>query len=166
MAGLLDTFRFSWESYLPDVFDLTTTQHKKCGEWVKLFEQDFWETGTRCRVTWKDYRKVFKKLPFNEILTYDLAKTIILDTKPNTKTRERTTDKLASLCEFAEIPDARFGKLTNDQKYHFLLMLYAIDLLVIVPCKISLSLWPQKLWVTVWKRTRKFTMLFSVRMIC
>jgi integrase len=106
LAGLLDTYRFSWESYLPDIFNDSTSQLKKCGEWIKLFEEDFWQTGTRCRVTWKDYRKVFKKLPANELLVYDLAKKIILDTKPNTKSRERTTDKIASLCEFAEIPDA------------------------------------------------------------
>lgn len=106
LAGLLDSHQFNWESYLPQQEDEPSPEQQSCLDWVKKFEEEFWARGDRLPVTWKDYRKVFKHLPENEPLTFDLAKGLIIGTKANTKSRERYTDKLASLCEFAGIENA------------------------------------------------------------
>ena len=105
LAGLLDTYQFSWETYKPELSKQPS--RKTCKDWIQEFEDDFWARGDRTVTTWKDYRKVFKKLPGDKPLTLELGKEIILATEANTKNRERTTDKIASLCEFAKIENAK-----------------------------------------------------------
>ena len=108
LAGLLDSHQFDWKSYKPELFQDKPEKivGKPCREWIKNFEQDFFDRGDRIFTTWKDYRKAFKLLPGDQPLTLDLAKETILITEPNTKSRERATDKIVALCLFAGIENA------------------------------------------------------------
>lgn len=104
LAALRDMQSFSWELYTrPKKIEVRPIS---CQEWIERFQDDYFqrrERNYRSESTWKnDYHLVFKRLP-PEPLTATLIKTLILSTKPDTKTRRCFCISLNALARFAGI---------------------------------------------------------------
>jgi integrase len=96
VGALLACKEFAWESYLRRSREHPAT----VGDWISRFEAEF--RGSMESVTWKtDYQNVFKRLESSETLTVDLLKSVISETKPNTKTRRRFCLALGKLAKLA-----------------------------------------------------------------
>lgn len=73
------------------------------GEAIEKLKRDLLSRGTSL-TTWEgDYWKILKRLPQDQPLTGELMHTVLLATKPNTKTRKRASFCLGRLAKFASI---------------------------------------------------------------
>jgi integrase len=100
----LESRQFDWADYI-NLEELK--QPQSIGEWVELFEKDYFERRERTfktETTWKvEYHTVFKMLPHGEPLEVETLKQAILITKPDTRTRKRFCMTLGLLAKFAAI---------------------------------------------------------------
>jgi integrase len=74
------------------------------GELIGRFEEAYFQRRARTpksETTWKDYAKVFKLLPAHEELSCEMLIRVILETEPDTRTRQRFCMVLARLATFA-----------------------------------------------------------------
>jgi integrase len=91
---------FSWERY--DAYK-DETQQRICEDWVAAFAESYLAGGGR-ESTWKgDYWKVLKNLPQERPLSAELLEALVLQTKPNTKSRVRACMATGALAKFAKI---------------------------------------------------------------
>lgn len=74
--------------------------------WIDKFEQDYFnkrERNSKTETTWKDYLKIFKKLSQHQKLTAEELKLAVLQTEPDTRTRQKACTYLKALAKFAAI---------------------------------------------------------------
>ena len=92
---------FSWNDY-----DKTDSVSGTSEYWINRFETDYFskrDRNPKSETTWKDYQKIFKKLPQDKLLTVDLLMGVILSTKPDTRTRQKACTYINALANFAGI---------------------------------------------------------------
>ena len=92
---------FNWDSY--------SNCNRVTGSiesWIEKFEEDYFtkrERNPKTETTWKDYLKIFKKLPQNKKLTVEELQLVVLKTKPDSRTRQKACTYLKALAKFARI---------------------------------------------------------------
>ena len=92
---------FDWDNYL--------NRDRVVGSpesWIEQFEQDYFarrERNSKSETTWKDYQKIFKKLPLDKKLTAQELKIAVLQTKPDSRTRQKACTYFKALAKFAGI---------------------------------------------------------------
>lgn len=105
VGGLLACKEFSWDKYLKPTPSSPVPQ--RVGEWVAEFEKDYFERRRRSRkseTTWTiDYRRMFDRLPQDQVLSIELIKELIVSTTPDSRTRKRACLALGALAKFAGI---------------------------------------------------------------
>lgn len=96
---------FDWADWRPKL--RRSVPGDTCGEWADRFEQDYWQRrpkNPKSLTTWRyDYQKVFSRLPATEPLTAEILKAIVLQTEPDSRTRQRTVRILLALAKFADL---------------------------------------------------------------
>jgi integrase len=96
VGALLDCNEFDWTPYLK----VPVEDVGSIGYWLRRFEHEFKEEVTE--VTWKtEYKQVLDRLDPHQPLTPEQLKLLILQTKPNTRTRKRYCTTLSKLAAFA-----------------------------------------------------------------
>jgi len=105
VGALLDCKEFCWTPYLGTLPE--PEKGKTVGEWVSLFEQDYFTRRSRnpkSETTWTgDYLKVLRHLPQDVELTTSLLQAMIAATPPDTKTRLRYCMVLGKLAKLAQL---------------------------------------------------------------
>lgn len=105
LGALLACREFDWSLYLKQPPKPTLKETvKTISQLVIEFEQDYFsrrQRNPKTETTFKDYKKVLRRLPKDELLTSALVRQEILRTEPDTKTRKRTCMVLNSFCKFA-----------------------------------------------------------------
>lgn len=95
--------RFDWRDWIET--PAQPGEQRKVADWIKAYESQYWDQKKKTdstQSTWnKDYIAAFKKLPAEQILTLELMLETIRQTEPDSKTRQRVCDRLASLAKFA-----------------------------------------------------------------
>lgn len=103
VGTLLEKKEFSWEPYLTTASDTPQI----CQDWITQFEADYFSKRDRTpktETTWKgDYLKVLRKLQPDQPLSRELMQALILETRPDTKSRKRTCMVLGAFAKFAGI---------------------------------------------------------------
>lgn len=92
---------FKWSDYIED-----STSDNTISDLIVAFEKDYFSRRDRnpqSETTWKDYKKVYRRLDIDRPLTSEHIKEVILKTNPDTRTRKNVCLKLASLARFAGI---------------------------------------------------------------
>ena len=92
-------------------FDWSKYTHKDCsigsiGYWLLKFEEDYFnkrERNAKSETTWKDYQKIFNKLPIDAQLNSDNLLKAVLSTSPDTRTRKRACTYTKALANFTGI---------------------------------------------------------------
>lgn len=105
IGGLLACKEFSWAPYLKS--DPSAPEPQRVREWVAEFEQDYFERRLRSRkseTTWLiDYKRVFDRLPQDQVLDIEMIKRAIIATTPDSRSRKRACLALGALAKFAGI---------------------------------------------------------------
>lgn len=94
---------FFWDKYLSQ----RVQNPELVKEWVKSYEQDYFsrrDRNPKSETTWKkDYWAALKKLPSNKRLTAQLLVKTVLETKADTKTRQRCCMVYGRFAKFASM---------------------------------------------------------------
>lgn len=105
VGGLLACREFSWNPYLKS--HPLAPEPQRVSEWAEEFERDYFDRRLKTQKsqnTWLvDYKRVFDKLPQNQVLTVELIKGAIVSTTPDSRTRKRVCLALGALAKFAGI---------------------------------------------------------------
>ena len=104
---LLKSDRFDWSIYTTK--SKRSDQKEKISSLTERFAESYLETGLANgrrpfavkKTLDKDYLSVFKKLPQDEDLTFELAKNLVLSAKPDGRWRKRYKNALKMLSRFA-----------------------------------------------------------------
>ena len=103
LGAELETKSFDWSRW-------DYSPHRPTAEtiadWVQRFEEDFWsrrERDSGREATWKNYLKVFRRLPLDRPLTSEVLRKRIKDTDEDSHHRLQTTLVLWRLAKFAQI---------------------------------------------------------------
>lgn len=100
MGALLASREFSWDRYLKPV---NNGNGPTCQQWITDFEAHYLSNGGSAS-TWRgDYAKVLRQLPADRPLTIEQLEGVILQTKPNSKSRVRACMACGALARFAQI---------------------------------------------------------------
>ncbi|KPQ34594.1 MAG: Phage integrase family [Phormidesmis priestleyi Ana] len=98
MGELLASGEFNWARYV-------IPAEKKigsCGLWLEKFEHWYINGKGGSKTTWDgDYKKALKGLPADAELSADILQALILQTKPNKRSRQRVCMAAAALAKFA-----------------------------------------------------------------
>lgn len=82
-------------------------QEKAIAFWLTEFETDYFnrrERTPKTETTWRgDYLKIFRLLPSDQPLTTEALMTALIETKPDTRTRQRAAIALGALAKFARL---------------------------------------------------------------
>ena len=92
---------FDWSNYFSQDQSIGSVEY-----WLTKFEEDYFnkrERNHKSETTWKDYQKIFNKLNPKDKLTNESLLAVILSTKPNTRTRQKTCTYLKALAKFAQL---------------------------------------------------------------
>ncbi len=96
IEGHLLAGTFTWE---------VSPNEKTCGEWIKLFEQDYWkdkeQTVDKLNTFKKEYLMTLNKLPHSQPLSPRLLEKVIKETPPETRVRVRVCRVFTKLAKFA-----------------------------------------------------------------
>jgi integrase len=101
VGAQLASREFSWARYLGAE---ALPETKPCERWVNEFHRHYIQVNGGKETTWQgDYAKVLKKLPPHSPLTPQQLETLILKTKPNTKSRVRACMVAGAIAKFARL---------------------------------------------------------------
>ena len=90
---------FAWSNYLKSDCAVGSVDY-----WIGKFKEDYFnkrERNRKTESTWADYQKIFKKLPQGATLDRSTLLKVVLSTKPETRTRQKTCIFLNGLAKFA-----------------------------------------------------------------
>jgi integrase len=100
VGGLLAQHKFDWSPYLT-----TKARPQSIADWIGQLEQDYFserERNDTILETWRnDYLQPFKRLPGEMLLSEEILKTALHETKPNSRTRRRYALAYAKLADLA-----------------------------------------------------------------
>lgn len=108
VGALVDCNEFSWQPYLKTSIILPTEAPTiTIAEWIALLERDYFQRRAKTpesQSTWKkDYWAILQRLPPDQVLSRDVLLATLLQTAPDTKTRQRACKALSTLAKFAGI---------------------------------------------------------------
>ena len=102
VGGAIARGDFSWEPYIKVRSSTSTIR-----DWIEKFEEDYFDRKARSpasETTWKkDYQSIFNRLPQSQPIGAKILKSVVLTTKPDTKTRQRACMALGALARFAQV---------------------------------------------------------------
>jgi hypothetical protein len=103
VGGQLAGNEFDWDQWE----DEPEADKETISNWVDRFESDYFNRRSRTpksETTWRiDYAQPFNQLPFDALLTADVLRQSILETKPDTRNRQRRCMSLGMLAKFAGV---------------------------------------------------------------